>query len=495
MLENRRNRNIILTAILCLILNFATSAQTSEFTFQGRLNDQNLAANGAYDLSFKLYDAANIQVGSSVTRDDVQVVNGIFTVSLDFGAAAFDGSARTIEISVRTGASPGAFTVLSPKQAISSVPYAVLSKKAATADIATNATQLGGANASQYVQTGDSRLTDARNPLPGNPGYIQNTPFRQSSSNFNISGSGVIGGKLSVGSGFQAYKMEVMDPSNTGLRVQTDVPGGTIASFGGFGEFQVDAPGTTGGRFTIRENGNVGIGTAQPQQALQVLGNIQSASPSSNSNAYPRFSLFYSALLNPDMHKWQMYTNGLAWNFSALNDAENAETVWMQVTRTTGINLGRVVFPNSVVALDVLGTSGGNALCINSSNQIARCSSSIRYKQNILDYKPGLELIKKLRPVSFNWKVDNKHDMGLVAEEVAELEPLLASYDSNGRIEGVKYDRVGVVLVNAVKEQQAQIETQAQLIARQQQQIDALAKLVCAANAAADMCTNGGAKP
>jgi hypothetical protein len=188
------------------------------------------------------------------------------------------------------------------------------------------------------------------------------------------------------------------------------------------------------------------------------------------------------------MRKWQVYTTGPGLNFSALNNAEDAEVVWMQVARTGGTTLDRIVFPNSVVALDVLGTGGSLSLCWNSAHQISTCSSSIQYKQNIHDYSSGLDVLKRLRPVSFNWKADDKPDLGLVAEEAGRVEPLLATYDDKGQIEGVKYDRVGVILINAVKEQQSQIEAQSRLIARQQQQIDALTKLVCALNAAADVC-------
>ena len=116
--------------------------------------------------------------------------------------------------------------------------------------------------------------------------------------------------------------------------------------------------------------------------------------------------------------------------------------------------------------------------------------SSIRYKENINNFPHGLDLIRRLRPVSFNWKEGGMADMGLIAEEVAKEEPLLASYDEKGEVEGVKYDRVGVVLINAVKEQQAQIEKQQKLIESQQQQIDSLKKLVCATNPAAAICKN-----
>src|SRR6185436_18219296 len=61
----------------------------------------------------------------------------------------------------------------------------------------TNATQLGGVAASQYVLTNDSRLTNSRPPAAGSLNYIQNTNTPQV-ANFNISGSGTAGNTLSA---------------------------------------------------------------------------------------------------------------------------------------------------------------------------------------------------------------------------------------------------------------------------------------------------------
>ncbi len=100
------------------------------FTYQGRLTDGGGPANGSYDLRFILYDAESggAQVGTTVTKEEVGVTGGLFTVGLDFGIGAFDGSARWMEIAVRLGASTGTYTVLSPRQAIGSTPYALYAK-------------------------------------------------------------------------------------------------------------------------------------------------------------------------------------------------------------------------------------------------------------------------------------------------------------------------------------------------------------------------------
>jgi hypothetical protein len=78
-------------------------------------------------------------------------------------------------------------------------------------------------------------------------------------------------GKVAIGTPSPTHQLEVVDARNTGLRVQTNTAGGTVASFGGFGEFQIDAPGVVGGRLVVKENGSVGIGTTTtPQQNLSV---------------------------------------------------------------------------------------------------------------------------------------------------------------------------------------------------------------------------------
>jgi type III secretory pathway lipoprotein EscJ len=72
---------------------------------------------------------------------------------------------------------------------------------------------------------------------------------------------------------------------------------------------------------------------------------------------------------------------------------------------------------------------------------------------------------------------------------------LLVTYNPGGQVEGVKYDRLSVVFVNAFKEQQAQINQQQQQIKnqqeqleRQQKQIDGLKQFVCSRNPRAGIC-------
>src|SRR5262245_16604195 len=120
-----------LATALVLAMASSAGAQTplgTAFTYQGRLTDGGGPATGSYDLQLILFDAAagGSQVGPILTRDDVAVTSGLFTVSLDFGTV-FAGSKRWLEVGVRPGASTGAYSTLSPRQELTPSPNSVFS--------------------------------------------------------------------------------------------------------------------------------------------------------------------------------------------------------------------------------------------------------------------------------------------------------------------------------------------------------------------------------
>src|SRR2546422_2476650 len=113
--------------------------QTTSFTYQGRLTDAGAPANNTYDLECALWDAA---VGgtqqpqpapNALTKTNVAVTGGVFSVLLDFGVSAFPGADRFLEVGVRPGGTGGGFTIFSPRQQISSTPHAPPTPHAAAA--------------------------------------------------------------------------------------------------------------------------------------------------------------------------------------------------------------------------------------------------------------------------------------------------------------------------------------------------------------------------
>src|SRR5262245_49631207 len=126
---------IFALVLMVLFLAMSVKAQTTAFTYQGKVADGGTAANGNYDFQFKLYDAlaSGTQQGTTVTLNSVAISNGIFAVNLDFGAAVYSGATRFLEISLKPAGSAGGYQQLLPRQQVTSTPYAVRSLNSATA--------------------------------------------------------------------------------------------------------------------------------------------------------------------------------------------------------------------------------------------------------------------------------------------------------------------------------------------------------------------------
>ena len=140
MTPTKSNPLVLAITLLALFAgNLIAAPLGTAFTYQGRLNDGANPATGIYDLRFAICDSAS---GGSVwgvlTNAATPVTNGLFTVTLDFGSGVFDGTARWLEIGVRTNGG-GAFTSLSSRQALTPTPYAIQAVNATSAATATTA--------------------------------------------------------------------------------------------------------------------------------------------------------------------------------------------------------------------------------------------------------------------------------------------------------------------------------------------------------------------
>jgi hypothetical protein len=98
--------------------------------------------------------------------------------------------------------------------------------------------------------------------------------------------------------------------------------------------------------------------------------------------------------------------------------------------------------------------------------------SSRRWKKNVRTLQNALQKVERLRGVSYDDLADGKHEVGLIAEEVGEVVPEVVAYEENGKdAQGLDYSRLTALLVEAVKEQQAEIrELRSELAARARQQ-------------------------
>ena len=219
-------KKIFISISLIFLFTFSIfGQQTTAFSYQGKLNNSATAANGTYDFKFELYNVvlSGAPIGT-VSANGVSVINGVFTVQLDFGANAFDGTDRFLDIAVRLPAS--SYTTLTPRQKLASVPYAIKAIAADTATVAqtaNNSTSLGGITASSYLlNNGDGsqllnvnggfkwNVVTANQQAQSNNGYIANSSSEvaitlptnpQIGDVVRVAGAGTGGWRISTNSG------------------------------------------------------------------------------------------------------------------------------------------------------------------------------------------------------------------------------------------------------------------------------------------------------
>jgi hypothetical protein len=116
------------------------------------------------------------------------------------------------------------------------------------------------------------------------------------------------------------------------------------------------------------------------------------------------------------------------------------------------------------------------AVLIDSDGQLGTMSSARRFKTDIKPIDEASASILALKPVSFRYKVhkDSTPQFGLIAEEVAEVNPDLVIYDGDKKPYTVRYEAVNAMLLNEFLKEHRKNEEQEATIARQQKQIEAL---------------------
>ena len=518
------NRIIVFNLVI-LALCACLYGQSTTFTYQGRLNDASAPASGSYDLQFSLFDAVSGggQVGTTQTLTGVNVIDGMFTVELDFGALSFTGGPRFIQVGVKK-LPETIYTPLNPRQRITSTPYAMKSLTTVSAETLLNALQLAGLDANQFLTLDTG---------------IRNTNTLQTPANFNISGTGIAnlltantvnsviqynlnGSRYLFGNESSVYIGPDAGPTSAGSISGNTAVGGeagtAIGSASNNSLFGSQAGANlsqgAGNSFFGRRAGfaflsgdnNTFIGNAAAGGTSLTAGdgNTFIGGAAGNGTFGAGFNTFVgyesgidgASTHNSALGKRARINPGLshATAIGADSMAVNSNSVIL------GRNAGQdtVEVPGKIKVFQ-LGAAGSTQLCRNGDNEISGCSSSLRYKNNVLPFTSGLSLMNQLRPISFNWASGGMKDVGFGAEEVAKVDPRLVTYNAKGEVEGVKYDRFSVLFVNAFKEQQAQIETQNRQIESQQKQIDGqkamiedLRIIVCAANPGAAVC--GGEK-
>jgi hypothetical protein len=122
----------------------------------------------------------------------------------------------------------------------------------------------------------------------------------------------------------------------------------------------------------------------------------------------------------------------------------------------------------------------GIPVLINSDNKLGTITSSKRFKDEIRPMNKTSEAIFSLEPVTFRYRKEidpaGTSQFGLIAEEVAKVNPTLVLPDKEGKPYTVRYDAVNAMLLNEFLKAHRKMEKQEATIAKQQKQIDALTR-------------------
>jgi hypothetical protein len=241
--------SIALIAVLLSLAYLPAHAQSTAFTYQGSLEDAGVRANGLHDFRVLLYNMASggVVVGPPQCIDNVNVIDGVFTLQLDFGQVFATATERHLEIAVRqdAGLTCGdltGFVALTPRQQIAAAPMAGHANSAFSLDAA------DGSPASA-VFVDDS----------GNVGIGTTTP----TARLDVRGGAMLVENL----GDQADLLWLASERSWVFR-QEGTGAGTalkLESIGGGGNKN----------FIVKTDGFMGVGTTSPTAKLDVRGDVK----------------------------------------------------------------------------------------------------------------------------------------------------------------------------------------------------------------------------
>lgn len=502
---------------------------TQASTIVARLRGTNVASAAPTDGQVLKYNAATAQWRPDTDNTGAGGGGTITGVTASTGLTG-GGVTGAVTLGIATGgvgtAQIADNSVTDPK--INTVSGAKVTGAVATA---TNSTQLGGVAANQYVQTNDSRLTDARTPTAGSTNYVQNGTSAQAASNFNISGNGTAGGTLSgnivnattqyniganrilsnnpgannlfagvnagavtTGGGnsfFGAFagSSNMIGTNNTAIGFGADVGAGNLLYATALGSGSIASQsnsiflGRPGGPDKVRIPGDiaitgyVGIGSSiVPSTKLHVFGGTDAAP---GSGGYIVAGATDSTNVVIDDNEI-MARNNFATATFAINAAGGNVNLIQGGTGNVGIGTSAPADKLDVDGDIRVGTSGTNG-CLKNNNGgtiTGTCSSDIRFKRGITPFSNMLDKVAGLRPVNYYWRATefpakgfgNAQDYGLIAQDVEQLLPELVSEDAQG-YKQIDYSKLPLMTIQAVRELKAKTEVQQAMIETQQKQL------------------------
>lgn len=441
------------TWLACVWLLCASTAAASSITYQGQLKQGDAVHTGTVPMIFRLWDdpTAGGQLGAAISQN-VEVNDGLFQVHLDFAAQFSLGVPLWLEIEIDG-------ETLTPRQWVTAAPLAVHALFGGDGGLWS--AEGGGAigygdgqvRVGEVIETPAAALNvQNRNPAEAGVYAVGGPAVLGLSQNGRTAIVGISRGFGGVG---------VVGECEISTKRLQATPAGTTpcAAVRGLahrdGDFAVEAVSTGDHAFAI-------FGSAMGESSY---GLFMQGGPASRNYLQRTTGI---GVQHPNLD-YMLHVDGAGTTRGGMliesgNDFPMQVRIgglvkmWMHGNGGMAIGGGGVppddgLFVDGLVRLGTLANVGSQDLCRNgTTQQVAQCSSSARYKHDIEPLRVAQPLIEKLRPVRFRWIDDGHEDIGLIAEEVAAIEPRLVSYNEDGAIEGVKYRQLAALLVRALQE-------------------------------------------
>jgi hypothetical protein len=329
--------------------------------------------------------------------------------------------------------------------------------------VGNTATGEGALNSNTW---GSNNTATGKGALYSNRTAPQNTATGYNALYLNTIGSG------NTATGYNALYSNTTGSQNTaiGIFALTDNTTGSDNTASGTGALEFNTTGnnnTATGKWALFDN-TIGSGnTATGELAL-----VSNTTGSDNAGIGGRSLLHNTTGKNNTASGAQALMNNTSGSFNVAvgsasgGDVTSADNVICIGANVRGANLSNSCFIGNIREVT---TINGDAIpvLIDSAGQLGTASSSRRFKKEIKPMDQTSEAILALKPVTFHYKSDTKGtpQFGLIAEQVAEVNPDLVVRDENGEIYTVRYEEVNAMLLNEFLKEHKKVEEQQATIA------------------------------
>jgi len=505
-MKSAKMLTILALGLMAWMAGFTEAAKMgTAWTYQGRLIDANYPADGLYDFQFRLFDAyvAGTQQSSTVTVNEADVIDGYFTVELDFGSDVFDGSERWLQIEVRAGKleDPALYTPLNPRRKITPAPYALQTRGI----FVDNGGNVGIGNTSPTSPLHVTGQIKA-NSLKGSPHlYVhsdgdiefkinsQDNPAQFSffelfngksemlwyvseAAEMGVKGNTYLEGNVGIGTTSPSSRLHIEDNTTGDVRMMIHnldntgterlyfgsntsdagmiVWGSNNASYPGKWRFfnnktsaHYDWIAGSSVKMTLDNDGKLGIGNDSPEGMLDVRSSSELVAAEIRNSRSSEIAYGVNVVANgtggTKHYAGRFNASGATENFSIYADGVDSKSYF---GGNVGIETKTPSYPLHVVG-DAAKTTGIYWTNISDRN----------LKRDIKPLEGALDRLTRLKGRTFKWKdpaelnaAEGTH-IGLVAQEVEEVFPKWVSEDNQGRKQ-VTLEGLEAVTIEAIKE-------------------------------------------